>query len=89
MWTSRTSRTNRNDRTDRHQHAFRKDNHMQQFEQRFAAAAERQERFRFERAAERQVEAHRRPIRLRLGQSLMRLGHRVGGEAVTTPAWQA
>jgi hypothetical protein len=29
-----------------------------------------------------------RSMRHRLGQSLVRLGRRVGGEAMTSPAWQ-
>ncbi|MEI7745216.1 MAG: hypothetical protein WCK58_15890 [Chloroflexota bacterium] len=79
--------TIRHERIDR-QHIFRRSSHMQQFEQRFAEVQERQLRFRSERAEERHVEGRRRSIRFRIGQSLVRLGSRLSGDAMTAPAWQ-
>jgi hypothetical protein len=75
---------------------FRKDTHMYQAEIRLADIRELHEQHRSIRHGERHGERHGsgrgRSIRRRVGESLMRLGRRVGGEALTdtltTPAWQ-
>ena len=40
------------------------------------------------RDADRASSRATRSLRRRLGESLVRLGRRVGGDAMTTPAWQ-
>ena len=80
--------TTRSDTTTRH-HTLREDITMQHIELRLAEVEERQALFRSIREGDR-VAGHRaRSIRLRIGESLVRLGRRVGGDAVTSPAWQA
>jgi hypothetical protein len=68
--------------------AFRKDTEMVHIELRLAEIQERHERLRIHRAAERAAFAQARSLRHQLGQSLVRLGRRVGGDAMTAPAWQ-
>ncbi len=72
----------------RQHHLFRKDLHMQHIELRLADVRERQARFRILRDADRAALSQARSIRHRLGESLVRLGRRVGGDALTSPAWQ-
>ncbi len=72
----------------RQHHLFRKDLHMQHIELRLADVQERQARFRILRDADRAAFAQARSIRHRIGQSLIGLGRRVGGDTVTAPAWQ-
>jgi hypothetical protein len=72
-----------------HDTTFRKDTHMYQADIRLAEIREQHERHRFIRHGERHGSGRGRSIRLRLGESLMRLGRRVGGETLTNPAWQA
>ncbi len=79
-----------------HNMTFQRDTSMHQVEIHLADIRERHERHRVIRHAERHGQRHgaglAHAIRLRLGESLMRLGRRVGGEALTdtltTPAWQ-
>ena len=62
---------------------------MQYVELRLAEVGERQSRFRADREAERSVLGRdRSPLRRQVGESLVRLGRRVGGDAMTAPAWQ-
>jgi hypothetical protein len=72
---------------------FREDTTMVAIDIRYAAAKERIERYRAEAERERITKVTRRPFRRRLGESLMRLGRRVGGDApadaTTAPAWPA
>jgi hypothetical protein len=74
--------------TRHHQHTLREDHHMSHIELRLADVAERQLRFRSIRDDERSGLRLERSLRRRLGQSLVRLGRRVGGDAMTAPAWQ-
>jgi hypothetical protein len=61
---------------------------MQHIELRLAEIAERQALMRSDRDAERGGQRTTRSIRHQLGESLVRLGRRIGGDAMTTPAWQ-
>jgi hypothetical protein len=62
---------------------------MQHIELRLADVRERHARFQADRDAERDaMTASRSSLRRQLGESLVRLGRRVGGEAMTAPAWQ-
>ena len=69
-------------------HTFREDTTLIQLKLHLAEARERQARLLSIRDADRTALGHGRSIRLRLGGSLMRLGRRVGGDALTNPAWQ-
>ena len=82
MTTATTARSNR------HHSTFRKDDTMFHIEQRLAEVQERHERFRVIRDADRAGTSSARSFRHQLGQSLVRLGRRIGGEATTAPAWQ-
>jgi hypothetical protein len=62
---------------------------MQHIELRLAEVRERHARFQADRDAERDaMTGSRSSLRRQLGESLVRLGRRVGGEAMTAPAWQ-
>ncbi len=80
--------TTRSDSPRRHLMTFRKDPTMFYIELRLHEARERQERLRSIAHLGRPGYLRERPIRRRLGQSLMRLGRRVAGDALTSPAWQ-
>jgi hypothetical protein len=83
--------TNRSDNNHnrRRPTTFRKDTTtMFHVELRLFEALERQERLRAPAILGRPGYLPERPIRHRLGRSLVRLGRRVGGDAMTTPAWQ-
>lgn len=68
---------------------FRKDTYaMHWIDLRLAEAQERQSLLRSHRAADRAAGMTPRSFRLRLGASLIAIGRRLGGDAVTTPAWQ-
>jgi hypothetical protein len=82
-----TTTTGRN-HAHRHLHLFRKDLHMQHIELRLADVEERQLRFRALRDADRAALVQARSIRHRVGESIIRIGRRVGGDAMTSPAWQ-
>ena len=69
-------------------HDLRKDTTMQFIELRLADVAERQALLRSTRDAERDGLRSTRTLRYQVGQSLVRLGRRIGGEAMTSPAWQ-
>jgi len=71
-----------------HLHTFRKDLHMQHIELRLADVEERQSRYRDLRDADRAALVQARSVRHRVGESIIRLGRRVGGDAITAPAWQ-
>ena len=75
-------------RSNRQHTTFRKDDTMFHIEQRLAEVQERQGRFRSIRDADRVGDSSARSFRHRFGQSLVRLGRRIGGEAMTAPAWQ-
>ena len=80
--------TTRSDTTTRHHPTFREDTHMQHIELRLADVRERQALYRSHREGDRAAMRQTRSLRRRIGESLVRLGRRVGGDAVTTPAWQ-
>ena len=62
---------------------------MQYIELRLADVGERQRRFQADRNAERSAPGRdRSSLRRQLGESLVRLGRRVGGDTMTAPAWQ-
>ena len=75
-----------------HPTTFRKDSTMDQTmhqaDFRLADIREQHERHRVIGHARRHGATPGRSLRLRLGESLMRLGRKVGGDALTTPAWQ-
>ena len=74
--------------SNRHHSTFRKDDDMLHIELRLAEVQERHERFRVHRDADRAVSGRAPSLRHQVGQSLVRLGRRIGGEAMTAPAWQ-
>ena len=78
----------RSEASSRSHSTFRKDLHVQHIDHRLADIAERQGRLRAHREEDRASSRTTRSLRRRLGESLVRLGRRVGGEAMTTPAWQ-
>ena len=61
---------------------------MFHIELRLADVAERQALMRSIRDAERDGLRSNRSLRHQVGQSLVRLGRRIGGDAMTAPAWQ-
>ena len=73
--------------TTRHPHLFPKDTALLHIELRLALIQERQALLRSNRDAERAGVASAPPIRSRIGESLIRLGRRVAGEGLSTPAW--
>jgi hypothetical protein len=73
----------------RHQNTLLlKDTHMQHIELRLADIGERQALLRSIREGDRAAERRARSIRRSLGESLVRLGRRIGGDSVSAPAWQ-
>ena len=81
--------TTRTAQPRRHLTPFRKDaTTMYHIEIRLEEALQRQSLLRSFREQGRPGFEPGRPIRHRLGHSLVRLGRRVGGDAMTTPAWQ-
>jgi hypothetical protein len=64
----------------------RKDLQMQHIELRLAAISERQALERSHREADRAALGRARSIRSQLGESIIRLGRRVAGESVGSPA---
>ncbi len=80
--------TTRSDTTTRHHPTFRKDTNLQHIELRLADVRERQALYRSHREGDRVGHVPTRSVRRRLGESLIRLGRRVGGDTATTPAWQ-
>ena len=72
---------------------LRKDRDMQHAEQRLQLVQAQHTELRRQREAERQVLAARaeraegRTVRHRLGTRLIRLGERVAGDALNSPAW--
>ena len=80
--------TTRSDTTTRHHSTFRKDTTLQHIELRLADVRERQALYRSHREGDRVGHVHTRAVRHRLGESLIRLGRRIGGDATTSPAWQ-
>jgi hypothetical protein len=82
-------RKTRHSQTARHHHTSRKEQPMQHIELRLADVGERQSRFQADRDAERSAFGRDRgSLRRQVGESLVRLGRRVGGDAMTAPAWQ-
>lgn len=80
--------TTRSDTTTRHHPTFRKDTTLQHIELRLADVRERQALYRSHRDADRVSHVPTRSVRHRLGESIIRLGRRIGGDTATTPAWQ-
>jgi hypothetical protein len=70
-------RTSRKDTTD-----------MFAIDLRLAEAIRHQDRLRAARDADRRAWQRARSFRHRLGASIIAIGRRIGGDAVTTPAWQ-
>lgn len=60
---------------------------MHQLEHHLALIREREAHLRSIRVPERAAQAPARPIRSRLGGSLMRLGRWVAGDSLTPPVW--
>ncbi len=60
---------------------------MQTIEFRLAEIRERQALLRSIQPADRAGLTSARSIRFRIGESLIRLGRRVAGEGISTPAW--
>ena len=81
MTTSRIAHSNRS-----HHLTSRKDDHMFHIELRLAAISERQALERSHREADRAALGRARSIRSQLGESIIRLGRRVAGESVGSPA---
>ena len=76
-------------RSTSHLSTSRKDRTMQYIELRLTDVGERQSRFQADRDAERSaVGRDRGSLRRQVGESIVRLGRRVGGDAMTAPAWQ-
>lgn len=69
-----------------HHHDSREDHPMLHPEHRLAAAYERQAHLRSIRDEVRRREPSR-PIRRRVGETLVRLGHRIAGEPASNPVW--
>ena len=80
--------SNRTRSSTRHHLTLRKDSSMFHIDLRLADVAERQALMRSIRDAERDGLRSNRSLRHQVGQSLVRLGRRIGGDAMTTPAWQ-
>jgi hypothetical protein len=80
--------TTRSDSTTRHHSTLREDTTMQHIELRLADIGERQALLRSIREGDRAAERRSRSIRRQIGESFIRLGRRVAGDIVTTPAWQ-
>ena len=80
--------SNRTNSSTRHHLTLRKDTHMFHIELRLAEIGERQALMRSIRDAERDGLRSNRSLRHQVGQSLVRLGRRIGGDAMTAPAWQ-
>ena len=72
----------------RHPASLRKDPSMQHIELRLSEVREHQQLLRTIREADRVAPQRPRSIRHQLGESIVRLGRRVGGDAMTSPAWQ-
>jgi hypothetical protein len=73
----------------RHPLHLRKDPDMQHVEQRLREVQEHQARFREQRQAERvalAAQAERRTVRRQVGETLIRVGRRVAGDALGSPA---
>lgn len=70
----------------RHHHTSRKDLHMFGIELRLAAINERHALERSFRDADRAASGQARSIRSQLGESIIRLGRRVAGESLGSPA---
>jgi len=80
--------SNEHTRSNRHHLTLRKDTSMFHIELRLADVAERQALMRSIRDGEREGLQSNRSLRHQVGQSLVRLGRRIGGDAMTAPAWQ-
>jgi hypothetical protein len=75
-----------NGHTNRHHFTSRKDHPMFGIELRLAAINERQSLERSFRAADRAAFGQARSIRSQVGESIIRLGRRVAGESLGSPA---
>jgi hypothetical protein len=76
--------------TSRHPLHLRKDSDMQHIEQRVRQVQEHQAQMRQQRHVERMAAAARieRPtVRRQVGRTIIRIGERVAGEALGSPAW--
>jgi hypothetical protein len=74
--------------TRRHNTLLNKDTHMQHIELRLADIGERQALLRSVRDGDRAASGRAWSIRRSIGESLVRLGRRIGGDSVSAPAWQ-
>ena len=82
-----TTTNRRPDRPNRHSFTSRKDFLMLSSLVQCWLVEERQSRLRAE-AADLRRRSPARPLRHRLGESLIRLGRQIGGNTLTAPAWQ-
>jgi hypothetical protein len=80
--------TTRSDSTTRHHSTLREDTTMQHIELRLADIGERQALLRSVRDGDRSASGRAWSIRRSIGESLVRLGRRIGGDSVSAPAWQ-
>jgi hypothetical protein len=78
--------TKHSDQASRHHLISRKDHQMFGIELRLAAINERQALERSFRAADRAAFGQARSIRSQVGESIIRLGRRVAGESLGSPA---
>ncbi len=74
--------------TRHHNTLLNKDTQMQHIELRLADIGERQALLRSIRESDRAAKGRAWSIRRSLGESLVRLGRRIGGDTVSAPAWQ-
>ena len=80
--------SNRTTSSTRHHLTLRKDTHMFHIELRLADVAGAPGAHAIIRDGERNGLSSGRSLRHQVGQSLVRLGRRIGGDAMTAPAWQ-
>jgi hypothetical protein len=74
------------DQANRHPFTSRKDHRMFSIEQQLAEVQRRHAHERSLRAADRRASKPGRSIRSRIGESIIRLGRRVAGESLGSPA---
>jgi hypothetical protein len=72
----------------RHLATSRKDTTLSHIELRLAEIGERHALLRSHRDGDRHASGRSWSLRRSLGGSIIRIGRRIGGDSVTTPAWQ-
>jgi len=83
--------TNLTDRSRRHPLTPFREDHTSMFhiENRYQEIKERQSRYRVEAQRDRQADVPQRRFRHRLGESIIRIGHKVGGDEVCDARFDA